>query len=153
MFKNYIQKIKDKKNLKTQIKRGERQKWIDKLNDLGFKEIEFPIFIVYDKWNGINLTLVGDLEEFAVTNSIHYWQLDNDSRLLDRNGRLWSWKYDHQNKTNLPNTFIKQLTLKDVKKIVIEGIIGFKSEDELKTIIVKVETIEKLFNRLNGIFP
>jgi hypothetical protein len=45
------------------------------------------------------------------------------------------------------------LTLKDVKEIVSEGIIGFKSEDELKTIIIKAETIEKLFNRLNGIFP
>lgn len=152
-IKNYFDVKKEKKNAKAKISRENLKQWVDKLSELGFKEIAFPIFIVYDKWNGIELTCVSDLNEFAYTYSYHYWPLDDDSKLLDRNGNLWSGKYDKLNKTNLPNTFIMTLKLENVKELLREGIVGHKSENELKVIIEESRTIEVLFNRLVNIFP
>ena len=149
VIKTYFSSRKEKKLLKVEREKLGFEKWMQKLYALGFKDISFPILIIYDEWRGIELTLVDDLEEFAFTNSIHYWPLDSDARLLDINGNLWSWKYDNINKTNLPGIFKVKLTLEDVKKIVREGIIGQKLENEIKIIINNANTIRELFNRLD----
>ena len=101
-LKNYLRNRKEQESLKKKIEIKGINDWIDKLHKLGFKDISFPILIVYDEWDGIHLQIFSDLSEFAFTNSIHYWPLDYDTKLLDCKGNLWSWKYDNMNKTNLP---------------------------------------------------
>ena len=103
--KVYLNDRKKKKSIEAERKKLGFKKWMQKLYALGFKDISFPILIICDEWSGIELILVDDLEEFAFTNSIHYWPLDSDARLLDSNGNLWTWKYDNFNKTNLPGIF------------------------------------------------
>jgi hypothetical protein len=146
--KNYFLKRKEHRKIKEELESIEIGKWISKLYELGFKNISFPICIVYDEWDGIHLNTVEDITEFALTNSIHYWPLDYDTKLLDSRGNLWTWKYDEVNKTNLPGTIIKTLSMAEVKTLIIEGIINHKLEDEIKLKVDNASTIDKLFKEL-----
>jgi hypothetical protein len=147
-FKNYFNNRKDQKKIKVQLRRIGTQQWIDMLRDLGLNAITFPIFIIREEWNGITLTLVSDLKEFAISNSIHYWPLDYDAKLLDSYGNMWTWKYDDYNKTNLPGSLLKTSSLEEVKEIINKGIIGYKSENEIKSIVNSASSINGLFNSL-----
>jgi len=149
-IKNYLRNRKEQQSFKKKIEENGINDWIDKLYKLGFKDISFPILIVYDEWDGIHLMIVGDIREFAITNSIHYWPLDYDTKLLDCKGNLWNWKYDNINKTNLPGTMIKSLEIEEVKELVNQGIIGHKSENEIKSKLNDAINIDELLHKLSN---
>lgn len=149
---NYLLKRKENKKIKEKLRSIEIGKWITKLDELGFKDISFPILIVYDEWDGIHLQTVDDLREFALTNSIHYWPLDYDTKLLDSNGKFFTWKYDNINKTNLPGTIIKLLEIKEAKELIRQGIIGHKLENEIKSKVNNALSINELFKELSSYY-
>ena len=140
--------MKKHKKIKKELESIEIGKWITKLYELGFKDISFPVLIVYDEWDGIHLNIVSGIEEFALTNSIHHWPLDYDTKLLDSHGKFFTWKYDEINKTNLPGTLIKTLNLEEVIILISEGIIDHKLENEIKLKMSSANTIDELLKEL-----
>jgi len=151
-FKNYLRNRKEQQSVKKKFEKNGIKNWINKLYQLGFKDISFPILIVYDEWDGIHLQIVSDLSEFALTNSIHYWPFDYDTKLLDCKGNLWSWKYNNMNKTNLPGTMIKSLEIEEAKGLIRQGIIGYKLENEIKSKVNEATTIDELLSKLSKFY-
>ena len=121
--------------------------WMNQLNNLGFDKVTFPILIQ----DGADLNMVY-LEEFAGDPDLHYWEFDSDYKLIDSNGQLWTWKYDHTNKTNLPGTFIRTMTLDEVKKIVTDYFRDSKIQSEIETLTKVIKTIIDLIENLEDKF-
>lgn len=121
--------------------------WMKDLNNLGFDKIAFPILIK----DGADLNLVY-LDEFASDPDLHYWEFNSDYQLIDSNGQLWTWKYDHTNKTNLPGTFIRKMTLDEVKKIVNTYFRDSNVKKEIEALTSEATTIFELFEELENKF-
>ena len=140
--------MKKNTKIKKELESIEIGKWITKLYELGFKDISFPILIVYDEWDGIHLQIVSNIAEFALTNSIHHYPLDYDTKLVDSNGKFFTWKYDDINRTNLPGPLIRTLNLEEVRILLSEGIIDHKLENEIKLKMSNANTIDELLKDL-----
>ena len=121
--------------------------WMNQLNNLGFDKIVFPILIK----DGTDLNLVY-LEEFAIDADLHYHEFENTYELIDSNGQLWTWKYDHTNKTNLPGTFVRTMTLDEVVKIVNTYFRYSKVKTEIEALTSEATTIFDLLEKLENKF-
>ncbi|MCX6350431.1 MAG: hypothetical protein NTX03_01050 [Bacteroidetes bacterium] len=118
-----------------------------KLNNLGFDKIAFPILIR----DGADLNLVY-LEEFATDADLYYHEFDNNFDLIDSNGKVWNWKYDTVNKTNLPDSCIKTITLDEVRKIVNTYFANTKMKNEIQAMTEETNSIYDLLENLENKF-
>ena len=84
------------------------------MKELGFAKILFPIIIV----DGTDIDIVYTLEDFALDPDIFFWSFDDHMELLDSNGNIWSWKYDHENKTNLPGEFKRTVDIDGIRDLI-----------------------------------
>jgi hypothetical protein len=80
---------------------------------LGFDKIEFPIIIQ----DGLDLSIVGDRGHFFGDPDIYFFEFDSSMRLIDANGRQFTWGYSSGQKSNYPDRFIKQLTVDELREI------------------------------------
>lgn len=121
--------------------------WMKDLNNLGFDKIAFPILIK----DGADLNLVY-FDEFASDPDLHYREFESNYELIDSNGQLWTWKYDHTNEINLPGTFIRTMTFDEVKKIVNTYFRDSKVKTEIEKLSSEAKTIFDLFEKLETKF-
>lgn len=121
--------------------------WMNDLNNLGFDKVAFPILIK----DGTDLNLVY-FDEFASDPDLHYREFESNYELIDSNGQLWTWKYDHTNETNLPGTFIRTMTLDEVKKIIDTYFSDRKVKTEIEKLSSEAKTIFDLFEKLETKF-
>lgn len=120
---------------------------MNQLSNLGFNKIAFPILIK----DGDDLNLVY-LDEFAKDADLHYHEFENNYELIDSNGQLLTWKYDHTNKINLPGTFIRTMTLDEVKKMVNTYFRESKVKTETEVLTSEATTIFDLLKKLENKF-
>jgi hypothetical protein len=121
--------------------------WINQLSSLGFDKIAFPILIK----DGADLDLVY-LDQFAMDADLHYHEFENNYELIDSNGKVWNWKYDTMNKTNLPGTYIRTMNLDEVKKIVNIYFENSKMKNEIQVLTEEMNSIKDLFAKLENKF-
>ena len=66
-------------------------------------------------------------------------------RLIDAQGRLFTWGHNSRLKSNFPDKFIKQLTVDEIRVTIEEYSKDFKRKPELGAELTTKELIEKLF--------
>ncbi len=123
------------------------EEWMNKLISLGFDKIAFPILIK----DGVDLDLVY-LDEFAIDADLHYHEFESNYELIDSNGKVWTWKYDTLNKTNLPGNYLRTMTLDEVRKIVNDYFAKSKMKNDIQTLTAEVTSIHELLEKLEDKF-
>lgn len=132
------------KTIKTYFQNKERQ-WIEKLNEIGFDKVNFPIIIK----DGADLDVVYELKDFGADPDLYFHEFDQQMELIDSNGQLWNWNYDKLNKVNVPGIIKATLTFDEVKNIIKTYFKDSKIENEVIERINKVSTIEKLIDTIS----
>jgi len=130
---------------KREDQKKRQKEWVEKLSQLGFNQLPFPIII---KWDKINIEIVMNLEEFAFDPDYYFHEFDSNMELIDSRGQLWSWKYNSTIRTNLPGKIKRTLIFDDVKKIVINHLEKRKLGQEIKNSVGKISTIDKLMKEV-----
>jgi hypothetical protein len=122
-------------------------KWTEQLLNLGFDKIAFPILIK----DGADLNLVY-LKEFAIDSDLHSLEFESNFELIDSNGQVWTWKYDHINKTNLPGDLIRTMSLDEVKEIVNGYFDDTKIKTDIEALTKEASSIHDLLEKLESKF-
>jgi hypothetical protein len=108
-----IDKIKKYFTDRKEKRRREEEKFFSDTWALGFDKIEFPILIQ----DGLDLSIVSDKEHFFGDADIYFFEFDDSMRLIDSNGRQFTWGYSSGQKSNYPDKFVKQLTMDELREI------------------------------------
>lgn len=101
--------ISDRKKKRKQ----ESEKFFANTLALGFDKIKFPIIIQ----DGLDLSIIDDRGHFFADPDIYFFEFDNNMRLIDANGRQFTWGYSTDQKSNYPDRFIKQLTVDEIREV------------------------------------
>lgn len=116
--------------------------WTKRLDELGFHAVTFPIMLK----EGADIDVVCTLQDFASDPDLYFHEYDERNNFVDSKGQNWTWKYDQNNKTNLPGIVKSILTVDDIKKIISNYYKGTKIEQEIAHSIIDVTTIDSLLN-------
>ena len=141
-LKNIISIFKQRKSNRIQRENS----WMEELNRLGFNKVTFPIIIK----DNFDLQVVSELKDFARDPDIFYQKFDNNVQLIDHEMKIWTWRYDLINKTNLPNELIKSLTFEKLKELLSYQLDESKQGEELTEFLYKIPTIDGLIEFISG---
>lgn len=109
-----------------------------------FKKITFPIIIK----DGEDLDVVYRLKDFMIDPDLYLHEYDSKMELIDCNGELWSWNYDRINKSNIPGSFKKTMSVNEVKQIVTNYFNQSKVQNEIATLLSKSNTIREILEKV-----
>jgi hypothetical protein len=118
--------------------------WVVLLNELGFDKVRFPIIVK----DGQDLSVVQSLEDFA-GDPDHYAFPNENYRmesLIDSDGTEWTWKYDYENRANLPGTVKWTRDAEEIKMMIRTYFRGSKSQLKIEESIENLSSIEDLIN-------
>lgn len=122
----------------------EREKYYSDTLALGFDKIEFPIIIQ----DGLDLSIVGDREHFFGEPDIYFFEFNSSMRLIDVNGRQFTWGYSTQQKSNYPDRFVKQLMVDELREIANQYFKDLKKKPDLRDAKSTKDVIDKISDYL-----
>ncbi len=128
-----------KENRKLEI-----EKYYSDTLALGFDKIEFPIIIQ----DGLDLSIVGDREHFFGEPDIYFFEFNSSMRLIDVNGRQFTWGYSTQQKSNYPDRFVKQLIVDELREIANQYFKDLKKKPDLRDAKSTKDVIDKISDYL-----
>ena len=135
-----IEKIKKVLSDRKEQRERKTQKIQADIFSLGFNKIKFPILIQ----DGDDLTAVHDFEHFISDSDIHFFEFEATVKLIDSEGRQFTWGYNFVFKTNFPNNFVQNMTLEEVKEIADKYFKNSKVKPELGSASTTKELIDIL---------
>ncbi len=139
-----IDKIRKYFSDRKESRKLEREKFYADTLALGFDKIEFPIIIQ----DGHDLSIVGDREHFFGDADIYFYEFDSSMRLIDVNGRQFTWGYSTGQRSNYPDRFIKQMTVDELREIANQYFKDSKQKPDIGDEQTTKELIDKIWDYL-----
>ncbi len=137
-----IDRIRKYFSERNEQKRLKAEKVFADLLALGFDKIEFPILIQ----DGFDLSIVSDKEHFFGDPDIYHFKLENNVRLIDYNGKFFTWGYNTRQKSNYPDKFVRQLTVDELREIANQYFKDAKKKPDLGNEKTTNELIDKIWD-------